>query len=582
MEAVAAAASVAGIHALVGQSIAGIKKLSDFYSDISTASQTAHRLLRDVNALLKVLYGIQNLAERIPNGFDDLQIASLRIQLEDCSKDVKCWIHEVVTTSPASTFGTKRYLRKIKVGIHKKKIEGIRNEIDKNRQALSLSLAVLGRCLDLHLSRQIDRVDGNVDKIGQNISSEYGYQRAMLDRIQDFTQVNLELSAGSISSLQSITSSLSRMESDLASITGYNNSDAATEQSVIRRRRSAPSISSGPIVQRRSRMLRHYSSVEEILRTPSGLGDHIPSTVRYGMISMEKQREVSLEMIGSMIQHGYLTKENLAEFLENPNDDDSLTSNPTQLSLVQMWRLYKGNSTVLPNGQRLQNLAWRILSSKVLRCSTTSESLYHDQQSPMEIAFASIRVDLSSGFSHFETNTGLWDRKRVLTVNIPKESPHTFQNTQHRILQRVPMTLYPPIMLKYFSLIQKLRSAESYCKQYEIMCGHSSRRPIEVDNGEATEAFQAMLKLQADSREDVEGIRKEIHILRKECILAGHSTYEIDAIMTTELSSVNDNGTHFRRPMGHQDHQDIFKIRKHTHNSSLLDGWTDTRDRINR
>ncbi|KAL8675711.1 MAG: hypothetical protein Q9224_007402, partial [Gallowayella concinna] len=144
MEAIAAAASVAGLLALVGQSIAGVRKLSDFYLDVSTASKTAHHLLRDVNALLKVLYDIQELAEGIPDGFDDLQIALLRIQLEDCSNHVQRWILEAVENYPTSTSGTKAYLRKIKIGMNMKKIEGIRQEMEWDRQALTLSLAVLG------------------------------------------------------------------------------------------------------------------------------------------------------------------------------------------------------------------------------------------------------------------------------------------------------------------------------------------------------------------------------------------------------------------------------------------------------
>lgn len=144
MEVVAATASVAGILTLVGQTISGVKKLSDFYSDVSTASRTACHLLRDVNALLKVLFDIQTLAGRLPTIFDDLQIASLRILLEDCSQDVQRWILAVIETYPVPKSGTKAYLRKIKIGMNKKKIEDIRIEIDRNRQALTISLAVLG------------------------------------------------------------------------------------------------------------------------------------------------------------------------------------------------------------------------------------------------------------------------------------------------------------------------------------------------------------------------------------------------------------------------------------------------------
>ena len=61
MEIVAAVSSVAGILSLTGQSIQGIITLKSFFSDISTASDTIDRFIRDVNGLLKVLYDVERL-----------------------------------------------------------------------------------------------------------------------------------------------------------------------------------------------------------------------------------------------------------------------------------------------------------------------------------------------------------------------------------------------------------------------------------------------------------------------------------------------------------------------------------------
>lgn len=70
--------------------------------------------------------------------------------------------------------------------------------------------------------------------------------------------------------------------------------------------------------------------------------------------------------------------------------------------------------------------------------------------------------------------------------------------------------------------------------------------------------------------------------MRRECIVAGHSTYEINAFLTTERSSDKNNKMHFEPRTKAPNHQDILESRRHTLESSLLDGWTDTRDRINR
>lgn len=145
METVAAVASIAGILSLLGEGVAGIRKVSGFYSDIAAGSKTIEKLIHEINGLLKILSDIQNLVEKMPPDFDNLQLASLKIQLSDCVKDIGQWINVSSESRLASESGTKAYLKKIKIAMHKKKIEGMRTEIDRNKQALGVSLTVLGR-----------------------------------------------------------------------------------------------------------------------------------------------------------------------------------------------------------------------------------------------------------------------------------------------------------------------------------------------------------------------------------------------------------------------------------------------------
>ncbi|KAL8684698.1 MAG: hypothetical protein Q9224_006180 [Gallowayella concinna] len=269
------------------------------------------------------------------------------------------------------------------------------------------------------------------------------------------------------------------------------------------------------------------------------------------------------------IQNDLTRQLNWGDPRRGPIYDTLLTLNKKSLSLIQMSRLCNDNSTVLQDGQRLQNLTWRMLSLNILSCSTTPK------QKSIETRLTKFLDKIFSGMNLFET-------EGFPTVNILEQPLRPCHNNHDKILQNVSPILYPPIIIEYFSLIQKFKSAESCCKQFEILCSHSNRRRIEAGNGDITKAFRTMLKLQEDCVEYLEGLKKEIHILRKECILAGHSTYEIDAIMTTEWPSDNGLGTHLGRPVKPQNYQNILEIRKHTQDWSLLNGWTDTRDGINR
>ena len=92
METLAAAASIAGILSLVGQSIEGVKKLKDFYSRLSSTSQTVNQFLYDINTLFQTLQNIESLLSKWTPEKKDVNIISLSIQLEKCSKDTGVWL----------------------------------------------------------------------------------------------------------------------------------------------------------------------------------------------------------------------------------------------------------------------------------------------------------------------------------------------------------------------------------------------------------------------------------------------------------------------------------------------------------
>lgn len=108
MEAVAAAASIAGIITLAAQAIDGLQTLHSFFLDISTASKIISRLLSDINSLINVLRNIDNVLSHVETQRQNQNFASLDIKIEDCTKDVKGWLEIAKALRPGSEKGGGR------------------------------------------------------------------------------------------------------------------------------------------------------------------------------------------------------------------------------------------------------------------------------------------------------------------------------------------------------------------------------------------------------------------------------------------------------------------------------------------
>ena len=142
MEAVAAAASIAGILTLVLQSVDGLMKFKEALADATIASKHINGLLSDINALIQVLEDVRELVEKQKK---NKNFAALDIKIADCSKDIQIWLSTARLLRPSSQSGGRALLRRIKLAINKDAIEAIKAEIGRHRQSISLSLEVLGR-----------------------------------------------------------------------------------------------------------------------------------------------------------------------------------------------------------------------------------------------------------------------------------------------------------------------------------------------------------------------------------------------------------------------------------------------------
>ena len=157
MDVLSAASSVTGILSIVGQSIDGIIKLINFFSDVTTACRTIECFLRDIKSLLLALNDVEGLLSQISmsalSGNCTTNVTSLQIELEDCHRDVCQWLKVASNLRPSSSVGAKAWFKKFWISVKQNSVKDIRSEIGRHKQAIQLNLAVIGRYLYLTLLR---------------------------------------------------------------------------------------------------------------------------------------------------------------------------------------------------------------------------------------------------------------------------------------------------------------------------------------------------------------------------------------------------------------------------------------------
>ena len=148
MEVVAAASSIVGILSLVGQSIDGITKLRKFFLDVCHGSEAIDRFLKQINSLLRILQDVDQTVASVPKEKEislDLNLCSLQAQLKECISDVFMWLRLARDLRPAPGQGGKSWLKKYCCAVNKTCVKDLRQELDRHREALAISLSVLGR-----------------------------------------------------------------------------------------------------------------------------------------------------------------------------------------------------------------------------------------------------------------------------------------------------------------------------------------------------------------------------------------------------------------------------------------------------
>lgn len=149
MEALAATSSVAGLLSLAGQCISGAQNLCSLYRDITAISRTVESFMKDVNGLLRTLEDVKILLEKIELQAawlaDEVSLTSLKLQLEDCDRDIGLWLRTAQSTKPTGGKGSRTWFRKFWMAMDKEPRNNVRTDMQKRQIEVAVALSTLGR-----------------------------------------------------------------------------------------------------------------------------------------------------------------------------------------------------------------------------------------------------------------------------------------------------------------------------------------------------------------------------------------------------------------------------------------------------
>ncbi|KAL9092828.1 MAG: hypothetical protein Q9165_004246 [Trypethelium subeluteriae] len=249
MEAIAAVSSFAGIIGLAGQCVGGLETLKNLFESIAAASKTVDGFLRDINGLLRTLHDLELLLNTISKKASadeaDADVASLQIQLEDCSRDISSWLKTARDLRPSPGRGTKSWARKFWVAVNQESVRGIRQEISCRRTEINTSLLLLSTTRGIYTARKADAFETKVELSNvasseqlSNSNANIGEILQRLETLNNTTMSILSHSEGSMRSFQSVSSSISRMSGasedpppPYRAISGRSSSDYLRESS---------------------------------------------------------------------------------------------------------------------------------------------------------------------------------------------------------------------------------------------------------------------------------------------------------------------------------------------------------------
>ena len=148
MEVLAVGASIAGLLSLTAQCVSGAQKLVSLYQHVTSVSSTVDKLLKDINSLLRMLHDVEHLLRRMESEAtyesDNLHMASLKLQLEDCNIDLASWL-QVAQKQQRGGKGARARFRDFWATVNQDKVKNIRVDIQMRRVEVGVALSAIGR-----------------------------------------------------------------------------------------------------------------------------------------------------------------------------------------------------------------------------------------------------------------------------------------------------------------------------------------------------------------------------------------------------------------------------------------------------
>lgn len=116
MEAVAAAASVAGILSLTIHGIQTINSLCSLYNHCT--DEVTQTFIHELTVSARILTDVKNLCDKVEHtdsrSRNEIRLATLRIQVEDCTADLELWLRTARRIDDRATrLNRNKFIRKL-------------------------------------------------------------------------------------------------------------------------------------------------------------------------------------------------------------------------------------------------------------------------------------------------------------------------------------------------------------------------------------------------------------------------------------------------------------------------------------
>ena len=544
MEAIAAAASIAGIITLAAQAIEGLQKLHSFFADISTASKTVSRLLSDINSLITVLHNIDGVLHQVERQRENQNFAQLDIKVDDCSKDVKSWLETAKDLRSGGERGGRAWVRRARLAVKGEVVSRIRDEIGRHRQALCLSLAVFGRLvmffvihrllyrnifrvpsinsrflrscdplniderirtIDLHTSEQLHQMRGRFDDALTTSLSNHGAHEEALRRIEQYSITSMRSSARSIKSMNSIRTELSRLEAmiTISRTASTSRTEQFSEDAMVGSSRNE----GRPVA---SEITEHESSTEAQQGVPSG--DILELT------TSQNSRN------GSFSSSKYSSKASSAVHAGSHGKID-VRARPTDFRrLVKEQEGISKRFSEISNGHESA-----LLYAHFSRNTSPSPNLREDnsERAPnLDLAFDDL--DISSNEDVRDVQNPFLNQPSRSKQVLESESTSTKidRRSIYGMMEQSLAAVYSPIVAEYVSLQNLVAMCECHLRILD-------EQPRIISSSENLGANHDALNTQAHVRrlhDRLEVLQEAVKSSGKDCLKAGYSVSDLDRI----------------------------------------------------